>query len=79
MTILYNIKYKTNILHSKLTAEEAADKLQDYADKFFEQENDPNAWPFDRHTEAKHINWTVVALNIRPFQTGTGPGKPKQS
>jgi hypothetical protein len=47
MTILYNIKYKTNILHSKLTAEEAADKLQDYADKFFEQENDPNAWPFD--------------------------------
>ena len=47
MTKLYNIKYKTNILHSKLTAEEAADKLQDYADKFFEQENDPNAWPFD--------------------------------
>ena len=47
MTILYNIKYKTNILHSKLTAEEAADKLQDYADKFFEQQNDPNAWPFD--------------------------------
>ena len=47
MTILYNIKYKTNILHSRLSAEEAADKLQDYADKFFEQENDPNAWPFD--------------------------------
>ena len=47
MTILYNIKYKTNILHSKLTAEEASDKLQDYADKFYASENDPNAWPFD--------------------------------
>ena len=47
MTVLYNIKYKTNILHSKLTAEDAADKLQDYADKFFEQKDDPNAWPFD--------------------------------
>jgi len=39
MTILYNIKYKTDVLHQKLTAEEAADKLQDYADKFFEQED----------------------------------------
>ena len=47
MTILYNIKYKTNILHSKLTAEEASDKLQDYADKFYASEDDPNAWPFD--------------------------------
>ena len=47
MTILYNIKYETNILHSKLTAEEAADKLQDYADKFYAQQDDPNAWPFD--------------------------------
>ena len=47
MTILYNIKYKTNILHSRLTAEEASDKLQDYADKFYASENDPNAWPFD--------------------------------
>ena len=47
MTVLYNIKYKTNILHSKLTAEDAADKLQDYADKFLEQKDDPNAWPFD--------------------------------
>ena len=40
MTPLYNIKYKTDVLHQKLTAEEAADKLQDYADKFFEQEDD---------------------------------------
>ena len=47
MTVLYNIKYKTNILHSKLTADEAADKLQDYADKFYASEEDPNAWPFD--------------------------------
>ena len=47
MTILYNIKYKTNILQSRLTAEDAADKLQDYADKFYAQEDDPNAWPFD--------------------------------
>ena len=44
--ILYNIKYKTNILHSRLTAEEASDKLQDYADKFYASEDDPNAWPF---------------------------------
>tara|TARA_B100000686_G_scaffold109440_1_gene116620 strand:+ start:950 stop:1132 length:183 start_codon:yes stop_codon:yes gene_type:complete len=47
MTILYNIKYKTNILHSRLTAEEASNKLQDYADKFYASEDDPNAWPFD--------------------------------
>ena len=47
MTILYNIKYKTDVLHSQLTAEEASDKLQDYADKFYASENDPNAWPFD--------------------------------
>ena len=47
MTKLYKIKYKTNILHSKLTAEEAADKLQDYADKFYASEDDPNAWPFN--------------------------------
>ena len=47
MTILYNIKYQTNILHSNLTAEEAADKLQDNADKFYASEDDPNAWPFD--------------------------------
>ena len=47
MTILYNIKYQTNILHSRLTAEEASDKLQDYADKFYASEDDPNAWSFD--------------------------------
>jgi len=47
MTILYSIKYKTNILHSRLTAEEASDKLQDYADKFYASEDDPNAWSFD--------------------------------
>ena len=40
MTILYNIKYKTDVLHQKLTAEEAADTLQDYADRFFEQKDD---------------------------------------
>ena len=47
MTKLYNIKYQNNILHSKLTIDEAADKLQDYADKFFAQKDDPIAWPFD--------------------------------
>ena len=47
MTKLYNIKYQNNILHSKLTIDEAADKLQDYADKFFNQKEDENAWPFD--------------------------------
>ena len=47
MTILYNIKYKTDVLHSQLTAEEASNKLQDYADKFYASEDDPNAWPFD--------------------------------
>ena len=40
MTVLYNIKYKTNILHSRLTAEDAADKLQDYADRFFSEKDD---------------------------------------
>jgi len=47
MTVLYNIKFKTDILHSRLTAEEATEKLQDYADKFYAQKDDPNAWPFD--------------------------------
>ncbi len=37
MTRLYNIKYKNEILHQKLTAEECADQLQDYADRFFSQ------------------------------------------
>jgi len=45
--ILYNIKFKTDILHSRLTAEEAADKIQDYVDRFYALKDDPNAWPFD--------------------------------
>ena len=40
MTILYNIKFKTDILHSRLTADEAADKLQDYADRFFSKKDE---------------------------------------
>ena len=47
MTKLYKIKYKTNILHDNLTAEQCSEKLQDYVDRFFSVENDPNAWPFD--------------------------------
>ena len=47
MTVLYNIKFKTDILHSRLTAEEAADKLQDNADKFYAEKDEPNARPFD--------------------------------
>tara|TARA_B100000287_G_C20027051_1_gene540941 strand:- start:118 stop:300 length:183 start_codon:yes stop_codon:yes gene_type:complete len=47
MTKLYNIIYKTEKLHQRLTAEEAADKLQDYADKFYGSEDDPYAWPFN--------------------------------
>ena len=47
MTKLYNILYQTNILHNRLTAEDAADKLQDYADKFYTQKDAPNSWPFD--------------------------------
>ena len=44
MTKLYNIKYKNELLHEKLTAEQCADKLQDYADRFF-SEKDPNFNP----------------------------------
>ena len=40
MTKLYRIKYKNDVLHDKLTAEEAADKLQDYADRFFSEKDD---------------------------------------
>ena len=47
MTKLYNILYKTEVLHEKLTIEEVTDKLQDYADKFYAKKDDPNAWPFD--------------------------------
>ena len=47
MTKLYKIKYKTNVLHDRLTAEECSEKLQDYVDRFFSAEDDPNAWPFN--------------------------------
>ena len=47
MTVLYNIKFKNSIIHKNLTVEDAADKLQDYADKFYAEQDDPNAWPFD--------------------------------
>ena len=40
MTKLYNILYKTEVLHEKLTIEEVTDKLQDYADMFYNQKND---------------------------------------
>ena len=40
MTILYNIKYKTNILHDRLTAEQCSERLQDYADRFFSEKDD---------------------------------------
>ena len=47
MTILYNIIFKSNILHSRLTADEAADKLEEYAFKFYEQQGDPTDWALD--------------------------------
>ena len=47
MTKLYKIKYKTNILHDRLTAEQCSEKLQDYVARFFSAEEDPNAWPFN--------------------------------
>ena len=40
MTKLYNIKYKTEVLHEKLTIEEVTDKLQDYAEMFYYQNDD---------------------------------------
>ena len=40
MTKLYNIKYKSEVLHTNLTMEECADKLQDYADMFYGQKDD---------------------------------------
>jgi hypothetical protein len=40
MTKLYNIIYKTEVLHEKLTIEEVTDKLQDYADMFYDQQDD---------------------------------------
>ncbi len=30
-----------------LSRRDNSDKLQDYADKFYAQQDDPNAWPFD--------------------------------
>ena len=47
MTVLYRIKYKTDILHDRLTAEECSEKLQNYVDRFFSAADDPNAWPFN--------------------------------
>ena len=47
MTVLYRIKYKTDILHDRLTAEECSEKLQNYVDRFFSAEGDPLAWPFN--------------------------------
>ena len=40
MTKLYNIKYKTDVLHTGLTMEGCADKLQDYADRFFSKKDE---------------------------------------
>ena len=34
-------------MHSRLTAEEAADKLEEYAYKFYEQQGDPTDWALD--------------------------------
>ena len=47
MTKLYKIKYKTEVLHDRLTAEQCSEKLQDYVDRFFSVEGDPIAWPFN--------------------------------
>ena len=40
MTVLYNIKFKNSIIHKNLNVEDAADKLQDYADMFYGQKDD---------------------------------------
>ena len=47
MTKLYKIKYKTEVLHDRLTAEQCSEKLQDYVDRFFSVEGDPIALPFN--------------------------------
>ena len=39
MTRLYNILYKAEVLHERLTIEEVTDKLQDYAAMFYNQKN----------------------------------------
>ena len=40
MTKLYNILYKSEVLHEKMTIKEVTDKLQDYADMFYNQKDD---------------------------------------
>ena len=47
MNKFYNIKYKNEVLHSKLTAEECSERLQDYADRFFSVKADSSATFFD--------------------------------
>ena len=44
---LFNIKYKTDVLHQNLTIEEAADTLQDYADRFFSSDDEGHTSPFN--------------------------------
>ena len=39
MTRLYNILYNAEVLHERLTIEEVTDKLQDYADMFYNQKD----------------------------------------
>ena len=45
MTKLYKTKYKTDVLHDRLTAEECSERLQDYIDRFFSAED--GAWPIN--------------------------------
>ena len=40
MARLYNILYKAEVLHERLTIEEVTDKLQDYAEMFYYQNDD---------------------------------------
>lgn len=49
----YNIRYKTEILHEKLTIEECLEKLQDYADQFYAQKEisfDPQYLKMEENT-----------------------------
>ena len=36
---LYNIRCKSDILHHRLTLDECTEKLQDYADHFYDDES----------------------------------------
>ena len=45
--MFYNIKYKNDIIHHHLTIEEAADYLQDYADRFFSTKDEEDASTFN--------------------------------